>query len=430
VTKKPKSATPPKPGSKKAADRAHFRSVILQEESVLSKYAARDKDAIRKAPLSFECTRPNYWRDADRILHSYAFNRFLDKTQVFYLNENARLTHRMLHVQLVAKISRLLARALRLNAHLCEAIALGHDIGHTPFGHEGESILSEISQRELNVYFKHSVQSVRFLNMLERNSQDEQAKNNGLNLTLQVLDGILCHDGESLKIAITPKREKTIEDFLRQFEEKKVKDKVFHQPKTLEGCLVRFCDVIGYIGRDIEDAIALGVIEKFPDTPLGNNNGQIIDTLVMNLAKNSEGKDKVAYSRPIFNALKDLYKFNYENIYKSELISLNKEKIERLFRMLYDEIKSDLLAEDRSSPIFKDHVTAILEYYPTYLEKTQPEQVVIDFMSGMTDRYFISLANEKFIPSRFPTSFSDLSRITGLPERYLEVVMAKRKKKQ
>ena len=422
---KPKKQQPQR---RKVSSRAHFRSVILLEEKHLSSYAARDSDAIRRAPLSFECLRPNYWRDADRILHSFAFNRFLDKTQVFYLNENVRLTHRMLHVQLVAKISRLLARALRLNAHLVEAIALGHDIGHTPFGHEGERILSAILHERLGRYFKHSVQSVRWLNILEKNSQTEGVplRRNGLNLSLQVLDGILCHDGEDMRRMMAPDRSKDIEKFKRQYYQKMNKKQVFHEPMTLEGCLVRFCDVIAYIGRDIEDAIAVGLIDRFPDTPLGSSNGQIIDSLVMDLLRHSEGKNRIAYGRNTFKALSDLYAFNQQQIYRNRLIAIHHFKIERLFHMIFNEILKDIDNGDETSPVFKDHILPIHLVYPAYLAKSGPIQVVVDFIAGMTDRYFINLVGEMFLPSPFPVNFADLSRITGMPEKYLDLVIQAR----
>ena len=405
------------------SDRKHFRSVILREEKLMSRYATFDRDAIRRHPLSFECLRPNYWRDADRILHSFAFNRFLDKTQVFYLNENARLTHRMLHVQLVAKISRLLARALRLNAQLVEAIALGHDIGHTPFGHEGEYFLSRISWEHTGRYFKHSVQSVRWLNILEKNSQAEGSPNNGLNLSLQVLDGILCHDGEDLQMKMAPDRSKDIDKFKRQYNQKMKKERVMHTPMTLEGCLVRFCDVIAYIGRDIEDAISVGLIDRFPETPLGQNNGQIIDSLVMDLLTHSEGKDLIAYGRKNYSALKELYEFNMTHIYQNELITINRTKIERLFNMIFDEILRDLQTENLSAPVFKDHLMPISTYYPGYLKKSGPEQVVVDYIAGMTDRYFIRLVDKMFLPSRFPVNFADLSELTGMPENTLDKII-------
>ena len=409
--------------------RIRFRDIFLEEERNLSKYATRDRDALRRAPLSFECIRPNFWRDSDRILHSFAFNRFLDKTQVFYLNDNIRLTHRMLHVQLVAKIGRLLAKCLRLNTSLVEAIALGHDIGHCPFGHEGERILSQLSRAKLGKHFRHSVQSVRFLNILEENSQKEGAPaGRGLNLTLQVLDGILCHDGEDLQVTINPDRSKTIEKFTRQYHDKMEGKANFIQPMTLEGCLARFCDVIAYIGRDIEDAIAIGLIDRFPDNPLGSSTGQIIDALVMDLLANSENKDRISYSKKTFKALEELYKFNMKNIYRNPLIMIHNRKIERLFIMMFDEILKDLEQGNRESPVFKDHVNQIERYYPNYIESTKPAaQVVVDFISSMTDRQFLQTVSDMFFPGPLPTNYADLSRITGLPEGHLDNLFRARK---
>jgi dGTPase len=185
--------------------------------------------------------------------------------------------------------------------------------------------------------------------------------------------------------------------------------------------------VIAYIARDIEDAIAVGLIDSFPDTPLGQSNGQVIDSLVVDLLKHSEGKDKIAYGKKTFQALSELYEFNMKNIYQNQLITIHQEKIERLFYMIFDEILKDLKTENANSLVYKDHLLPILDYYPDYLEKTAPEQVVLDYISGMTDRYFINLVNDMFLPGAFPANFSDLSRMTGIPERYLDIVIHKRK---
>ncbi len=228
---------------------------FLNKEKYLSKYATKSSDAIRLKDDD-EDLRPAFFHDIDRIIHANSYTRYLDKTQVFTREVNDHISKRITHVQLVSKIARTIGRALNLNEDLIEAIALGHDIGHTPLGHEGESMLNEISQKELGEYFAHNIQGVRYYMDVEKNGK-------GLNLSIQVLDGIMCHNGEILDPVYTP-QEKTKEEFLREYEEayKNLKKSNKNHPMTLEGCVVRISDVIGYIGRDIEDAIAVKKIKR------------------------------------------------------------------------------------------------------------------------------------------------------------------------
>jgi len=225
-------------------------SLNAREERFLSPLAARSKDAIRRhSERRIDLGhRQNYAVDSDRILHSSAYTRYIDKTQVFYLVDNDHITHRVLHVQLVSKISRTIGRFLRLNEDLIEAAALGHDIGHCPFGHDGESYLSELCQAHGIGPFQHNLQSVRFVENIER-------KGRGLNLTLQVLDGILCHDGEIHAQALYPRPEKDFHILDKEIADKAANPALPVTPMTLEGCVVRMADTISYIGRDIEDAI-------------------------------------------------------------------------------------------------------------------------------------------------------------------------------
>ena len=178
---------------------------FLKKEENLSKYATKSSESIRLVEEESDL-RPAFFRDIDRIIHSLSYTRYSDKTQVFSYKENDHISKRMVHVQLVSKIARTIGRALNLNEDLIEAIALGHDIGHTPIGHEGEYILDEISQRELGESFAHNIQSVRHCMYVEKSGK-------GLNLSIQVLDGIMCHNGEMLSNKYIP-MEKTKEDFL------------------------------------------------------------------------------------------------------------------------------------------------------------------------------------------------------------------------
>ncbi|GAF84555.1 unnamed protein product, partial [marine sediment metagenome] len=287
----------------------------LLEKDRLSPYATLSIQAVRRRDEQevIDGHRENFSVDADRILHSLAYSRYIDKTQVFYLVKNDHITHRVLHVQLVSKIGRTIGRLLRLNEDLIEAVALGHDIGHAPFGHDGEGFLSDLSREYGLGNFLHNVQGVRFLEALEK-------KGAGWNLSLQVLDGILSHNGEVHNPALYPDSSK---DFARLEDEiKKLTENPEFPiwPMTIEGCVVRMADTISYIGRDIEDAIRLGLIKR-NEIPvdcrrrLGETNGTIVYTLVEDLISESLEKPTISFSTEVAEALKKLKDFNQEFIY-------------------------------------------------------------------------------------------------------------------
>jgi dGTPase len=227
-----------------------------QEVKQLSDRAASNRYAIRRALEERRDTdyRQDFSIDVDRILHAHAYARYIDKTQVFYLVKNDHITHRVLHVQLVSKIARTIGRYLRLNEDLIEAISLGHDIGHAPFGHDGERYLSKLCEYYGIGSFQHNVQSVQFLDKVER-------KGMGWNLCLQTLDGILCHDGEVHDQMLQPEKQKTFDTLDRELAIKIKDPRSTLTPMTLEGCVVRMADTIAYIGRDIEDAIRLNLLK-------------------------------------------------------------------------------------------------------------------------------------------------------------------------
>ena len=358
------------------------KNFLLYEES-LSSFATKGSDAIRIKKEESDIRTP-FSRDTDRIINSLSYTRYLDKTQVFSFKENDHISKRMTHVQLVSKIARTIGRALNLNTDLIEAIALGHDIGHTPLGHTGESILNEISKRELNEYFAHNIQSVRELMIVENNGK-------GLNLTIQALDGIMCHNGEILSSKYEPVT-KTVEEVIANYnlayKDLKLVNKI--PPMTLEGCIVRISDIIGYIGRDIEDAINIGVLKK-EDLPkeitevLGSTNKEIINTIILDIIDNSMDKPYLKLSDNVYNAILLLKNFNYQNIYSK---SLTKEEIE-YYRLgmnnLYRNYLSDITKQNKDSIIFK----IFLNYQDkSYLKETSDKRKVIDFISGMTDDFF------------------------------------------
>ncbi len=370
-----------------------------REKAVLSKLAVKSTEGIRKTVDASDDDelRPKFYRDADRILHSAAFSRYIDKTQVFYLFKNDHITHRMIHVQLLSKISRTIGRSLGLNEDLIEAIALGHDIGHAPFGHDGEEYLSQICQKYGINKFLHNVQSVIFLDQIENHGR-------GLNLTLQVIDGILCHDGETPNTHLTPNRHKdwNIHRLELNSKIKKGKD-IDLRPMTYEGCVVKIADTISYIGRDIEDAITLKLIKR-ADLPadcvriLGDNNRKIIDTLVKDVIVYSLQNRTIGFSEPAADALTKLKDFNYQYIYLNKRIKTEADKIEKMFSFLFEHFMADLEKENRDSAIYRDFLDNIQN--PAYLAQNKAE-IVKDFIAGITDNYFYDCFKDIYLPKKF-----------------------------
>ena len=370
------------------------------EEKRLSSSACLSRDAIRKKnDLDIDQGhRQNFSVDSDRILHSLAYSRYIDKTQVFYLIKNDHITHRVLHVQLVSKIARTVGRLLRLNEDLIEAIAIGHDIGHTPFGHDGEKFLSRLCESHHIGRFLHNIQGVRFLQKIER-------KGKGWNLTLQVLDGILCHDGEIHSQLLEPKRKKSFDSLTEETMQKAQDPSTDLRPMTLEGCVVRMADTISYIGRDIEDAIRLGLIKRrdIPDDcreVLGDTNGTIVYTLVEDLIANSLDKPYLSFSGNVGSALKKLKHFNEEFIYKDPRVKAQTDKIDLMFELLFQKYLNDLEIRNPASDIFKGFLEGMSQHY---IEQTAPAAIVRDFVAGMTDDYFLAQCRKKLIPEMRPT---------------------------
>ncbi|MCD6262459.1 MAG: HD domain-containing protein [Deltaproteobacteria bacterium] len=372
------------------------------EEERFFPWACLSKDAIReKEEKSIRYGhRQNFSVDTDRILHSLAFSRYIDKTQVFFLIENDHITHRVLHVQLVSKIGRTLGRILRLNEDLIEAIALGHDIGHTPFGHDGEKFLSEQCRAHGIQNFLHNVQSVRFLQKIEK-------KGKGWNLTLQVLDGILCHDGELHCEKLVPNRDKGFDTLRKEIKKKENDPSVDLLPMTMEGCIVRMADTISYVGRDIEDAIRLGLIKRkdLPDSCtkiLGTTNGTIVYTLVEDLAFNSMDKPYVSFSSEVGLALKRLKRFNEKYIYNNHRIKYQNPKIRLMFELLFKTYLKALETGDKTSAIYSGFLDGMSEEYK---ETTPLPGIVRDFIAGMTDKYFLTQCHTNLFPNKI-LSFS------------------------
>ncbi len=363
------------------------RALDEQEAQRLSKRATLNKDAIRRASEELRETdyRQDFSIDVDRILHAHAYARYIDKTQVFYLIKNDHITHRVLHVQLVSKIARTIGRYLGLNEDLIEAISLGHDIGHTPFGHDGERYLAEQCESHGIGTFQHNVQSVQFLDKVER-------KGMGWNLCLQTLDGILCHDGEVHNQMLQPSNEKTFDTLDQELEIKKQDPRASLMPMTLEGCVVRIADTIAYIGRDIEDAIRLKLIDR-SEIPrdsvecLGNTNGTIVFNLVTDVIQNSFQKPYVAFSSGVSDALKGLKKFNLERIYLNPRVKTHSSNLNKLFGFLFEKYFCDTRDKDTASVIFSRFLNGMSA---AYTETHSSAEIVRDFIAGMTDEYFLS----------------------------------------
>jgi len=350
----------------------------------LSKFACPYEKGIRLKKEEDDF-RPSFYRDIDRILYSLSYTRYLDKTQVFTYQENDHLSKRMTHVQFVSKIARTIGRALNLNEDLIEAASLGHDLGHTPFGHVGESILNEISLENNEGYFNHNIHSVRILMNIENYGK-------GQNVTIPVLDAIMCHNGEFALGEYHPK-EKSVDDFLKEYEES-YKDKSILKklkPMTLEGCVVRISDMIAYLGKDIEDGVRLGLI-KFEDIPnnisniLGKNNREIVNTIILDIINNSKDKNYIKLSDEIFNAIVELKKFNYENIYYKVYSDEQLNKFNKMFRELFNNYLNDLSNNNENSIIYKSYLKNMSK---EYIDSFSKKRIVIDYIAGMTDDYIL-----------------------------------------
>ena len=335
----------------------------------------------------------------DRILHSKAYTRYIDKTQVFYLLKNDHITHRVLHVQMVSRIARTIGQTLGLDLDLIEAASLGHDLGHAPFGHDGEAFLSELCQERGLGRFVHAVMSVRFLEKLERGGR-------GWNLTLGVLDAILCHDGESDFASLSPDPgDMSFGELDRRLAARAADPAAMVRPMTKEGCLVRLCDTISYVGRDLEDAIDIGLVDRL-DLPeivserLGSSNGTIVFGLVSDLSRGGQG-DMVAFSPEVAEALIALKNFNRANIYFNPRVKTESPKIKRLYRILFEAFLEDF----QSGPKLPAAEKFLASLDDEYRQSASPAEKARDLIAGMTDEYFLRQAADLLLPKWHLDSF-------------------------
>lgn len=349
--------------------------------------------------------RPAFVRDIEKILHLPVYNRYADKTQVFSLYNNDDITRRALHVQLVSRIARNIGSILDLNLDLIEAIALGHDIGHTPFGHAGEKFLSELLYNETKRYFNHNVHSVRVLDKIFSR-----------NITLQTLDGILCHNGEFELKEYRPCYDKSFKKFDEEVENcytdgSSAIEKLI--PSTLEACVVRVCDMIAYLGKDRQDARIAKIIDKdciFSNEMIGTENAAIINNLTVDLIENSYGKDYICLSEKAFNDLAIAKKENNKLIYGNKSVkNTYDEIIAPMFSEVYYKLLKDLKNGDENSVIYKHHIDFVTEgtkYYSGYnYHEEEPNQIVVDYIASMTDDYFIALHKHLFPNSKHQVKY-------------------------
>ena len=321
-----------------------------KEERSLSPYAAlsvKSKGRMQEEPE--DLLRPVFQRDRDRIIHSKAFRRLKDKTQVFLTPEGDHYRTRLTHTLEVAQIARTVSRSLDLNEDLTEAIALAHDLGHTPFGHAGERAINRVCP----LGFQHAEQSVRVVQLLERDGR-------GLNLTSEVLDGIRNH-GMRMK------------------------------PETLEGQVVRLSDKIAYMHHDLDDAVRAGILpdDRVPEhiaRVAGNTLGERLDTFITDMIRESYGTGEVRLSEPVFSALMDLRQWMFENVYTNKIAKSQEGKAEKLIETLY--------------AFFTENPEEMPEEYIYLIEEKgeKKERIVSDYISSMTDRYAIGLYEDMYIP--------------------------------
>lgn len=367
-------------------------------------YRTSDEDAVRREERPADRSsiwRPAFVRDVEKILHMPAYNRYAGKTQVFSFRSNDDLSRRGLHVQLVARIARDIGYALGLNCDLIEAIGLGHDLGHTPFGHAGERCLNDVFHGRTGRWFFHNVHSVRVLDKLY-----------GRNISLQTLDGALCHNGEYEQRVFELSGHSSFGEFDRVVDEcvSGGGAVIGHlRPMTLEGCVVRISDIIAYVGRDRQDAIEAGLLtgDAFEDGLGGAYNSWILTHASADIIEHSYGKDRIEMSEELFAEIRRAKAENYAKIYRSSGIEGERaEVLARAFELMYERCLDDLHKRDESSFIFRHHITRIEEqlahYGHTYDWQSDPEQTVVDYIASMTDGYFAELASKFFPQIHFP----------------------------
>lgn len=392
---------------KKIDEELQQEIIFNREQHWVNPYAFKDENAVRR---NNDVDKANLWRpvfvrDIEKIMHLPYYNRYADKTQVFSFKHNDDITRRAQHVQLVSRIARNIGSVLGLNLDLIESIALGHDIGHTPFGHAGERFLNELYHNETNRYFNHNVHSARVLDTIFAR-----------NFTMQTLDGVLCHNGEFEQQEYKPKYEKSFDDYDREVEAcytdgaPAIKKLI---PSTLEGCVVRICDMIAYLGKDRQDAVLAGIIDpdyEFTTELIGMENAKIINNLTVDIIEHSYGKDYILLSNKAFNDLSIAKKENSNVIYKNQnIMNQYDDIIKPMFENMYYKLLDDVNKKYENSIIYKHHINpigdALNKYHNVDYLSEEPNQIVVDFIASMTDDYFIELHKVLFPSSKYTIEY-------------------------
>ena len=368
-------------------------------------FAFKDEDVVRRKPEKDRANiwRPAFVRDCEKIMHIPFYNRYSDKTQVFSLYKNDDITRRSQHVQLVSRTARNIGKILGLNIDLIEAIALGHDLGHTPFGHAGEKLLSKIYNGETGRYFNHNIQSARILDKIFN-----------LNISLQTLDGIICHNGEKELKEYRPESYRDFENFDMKMEKCLRHEKADREllPATLEGCVMRISDIIAYLGKDRQDAQKLGIDSNYSykNSSIGTTNAEIINNLTVNLIENSYGQDCLRMDDEFFDALAEGKRENYEVIYENKkIMEIYDNIINPMIEEIYYKLLGDLKDNVRDSLIFTHHINYVMDYTKNYTEnnylESDPNDIVVDYIASMTDDYFIDLYKYLFPEGKYKVSY-------------------------
>ncbi len=356
-------------------------------------FAAKSADAIRrdadKEKDKETVWRGAYSRDTDKIIYSPYYNRYTDKTQVFSFYKNDDISRRALHVQLVSRIARSIGTVLNLNLDLIEAIALGHDIGHTPFGHAGERYISEVYRAETGRYFNHNVHSVRVLDKIFDH-----------NITLDTLNGIIAHNGELEMHEYFPAPMTSFADFDIMTESCYTDEKNILKivPSTLEGCVVRVCDIIAYLGKDRQDADRAKLLdtnEALGDDGIGSETSEMINNLSVNIIENSYGKPYIMMDEEHFLGMSNAKRTNYSMIYRQDkVMDVLNGTVRPMMQRLYYKLLKDLKEGVKSSPIYRHHIDFVnSNRYASKIPyaETEPNQIVVDYMASMTDDYCTEL---------------------------------------
>ena len=372
-------------------------------------YACKDSDAIRRyeghdKPLLW---RPTFVSDTEKILHNPFYNRYSDKTQVFSLYKNDDISRRAYHVQLVARVARNIGTILGLNNDLIEAISLGHDLGHTPFGHDGEYILDDLYREKTGKRFFHNVHSVRVLDKLICR-----------NISLQTLDGVVCHNGDMELDEYKPHNLAGFEEFDERIANCYLTEEANKKqiPATLEGCVMRICDIIAYLGKDRQDAEKLKILENkdvFSKLEIGQTNAEIINNLVVNIIERSYGKNYLCMDDNYFEALKLAKKENYKFIYGNEdMKKVVDEQIRPMFACVYEELLRQAETMNKDSILYTHHIEFLKEQnqYQAYFNIEEylsgdKNQIVVDYMASMTDDYFVELYHHLFPSGKYGVEY-------------------------